>query len=64
MLLTITAAAKELGCSTEHARNMIRSGRWPAYKIGPRATRIDPEEIKALGKLTMQAERAKERTKE
>ncbi len=61
MLLSLTAAARELGCSVEHARRMIRSGRWPAYKIGPRAVRIDPEEIKALGRLTIQAEREKEK---
>lgn len=55
MLMSITAAAKELGVCTEHIRRMIRKGRWPAYNLGEKATRIDPEEIKSLGRLVNQA---------
>jgi excisionase family DNA binding protein len=56
MLVSITVAAKELGVSTEHIRRMIRAGKWPVYSLGPKATRIDPEEIKALGRLIAKAE--------
>ena len=51
MLLSISDAAKELGVSTETVRKKIRSGTWPFYKLGPKTTRIDPEEILALGRL-------------
>ncbi len=61
MLATIRAGALELGCSPEHIRRMIRNGRWPYYRLGPKAIRIDPEEIKGLGRLIAQGE--KEMTK-
>ena len=51
MLRSITDASTELGCSTEHIRRQIRAGRWPFYKLGKKGTRIDVEEIKALGRL-------------
>jgi len=57
MLVRITEGAKELGVSTEHVRRMVRAGRWPAYRLGPKATRIDPDEIRALGKLIFEGER-------
>ncbi len=50
MLVSVTQGAKELGISVEHIRRQIRAGRWPYYKLGPKATRIDPDEIKALGR--------------
>jgi excisionase family DNA binding protein len=56
MLMTVTQAAKELGVSTEHMRRMIRSKKWPAYSLGRKATRVDPEEIKSLGRLIANAE--------
>ena len=56
-LQSISQGSKELGCSTEHARRQIRAGRWPAYKLGPKALRIDPEEIRALGKMIHESER-------
>ncbi len=55
MLMSVAAAARELGCSTEHVRRMIRKGKWPVYSLGPKATRIDVEEIKALGRLIAKA---------
>jgi excisionase family DNA binding protein len=55
--MSVTSAAKELGVSTEHIRRMIRSGKWPVYQLGPKATRVDPEEIRALGKLIAEARR-------
>lgn len=51
MLLNVSQAAKELGVSTETVRRNIRARRWPFYKLGPKTTRIDPDEIRALGKL-------------
>jgi excisionase family DNA binding protein len=57
MLATISAGARELGCSPEHARRMIRNGRWPYYRLGVRAIRIDPEEIKNLGRLIAEREK-------
>lgn len=50
-LITIREASKILGCSTEHIRRQIKAGKWPAYALGERATRLDPEEIIRLGKL-------------
>lgn len=51
ILLNITQAAKELGVSAETVRRNIRAKKWPFYKLGPKSTRIDPQEIRALGKL-------------
>jgi len=59
MLMSVTAGAKELGVSTEHVRRMIRARKWPAYSLGRKAMRIDPEEIKALGRLIAEAEKRK-----
>jgi len=56
MLSTVSQGARELGVSTEHARRMIRAGRWPYYTLGKKATRIDVEEIKALGRLIAEGE--------
>lgn len=52
MLMSITNAAKELGVSTMHIRRMIRFGGWPVYCMGPKATRIDVEEIRTLARLS------------
>jgi excisionase family DNA binding protein len=54
MLVTVTQAAKILGVSIEHIRRQIRAGCWPYYKLGPKATRIDVDEIRALGRLNAQ----------
>lgn len=59
-LVSISQAAKQLGCCTEHVRRMIRAGRWPAYKLGPKATRIDVDEVRALGRLIQQGERERQ----
>ncbi len=56
MLMSIRTAARELGCSAEHAWRMVKVGKWPAYRLGPKTTRLDVEEIKALGRLKFQAE--------
>ncbi len=52
MLVSVSIGARELGLSVEHLRNMIKAGRFPSYKLGPRATRVDVDEIKNLGKLS------------
>ncbi len=54
MLVSVTTAAKELGVSIMHIRRMIKAGKWPTYQLGPKATRLDIDEIKALCKLTAQ----------
>lgn len=55
MLLTIEDAAKELKCSPETLWRQIRLGRLPAYKLSPRTTRVDMEELKAFGRRKVQA---------
>ena len=55
MLLRVSEAAKVLGVSLEHMRRKIRAGEWPTYQLGPKATRIDPDEIKAIGRLIADA---------
>ncbi len=55
MLVTVSQAARELGVSTEHARRMIRSGKWPTYKLGTKATRVDVGEIRQLARLRGEA---------
>jgi excisionase family DNA binding protein len=57
MLVSVSAAARELGVSTEHIRRMMRAGKWPSYKLGPKAMRLDPDEIRALGRMISEAER-------
>ena len=51
MLMSVSAAARELNLSVEHLRKMIKAKRIPSYKLGPKATRIDVEEVKNLGRL-------------
>ena len=55
MLVGITQAAHELGVSTEHIRRMVRAGKWPVYRLGRKATRLDVDEIKRLGRLDIEA---------
>jgi len=56
MLLTVEQAAKELNCSTENLRRQIRLGLLPCYRIGPRTTRLDVAEVKALARKQAKAE--------
>jgi len=51
MLTTITNAAKELGISVVHIRRQIRRGSWPFYRLGPKALRIDANEIRSLSRI-------------
>lgn len=56
MLMNLTRAAEVLGMSVLTIRRRISSGEWPAYKLGPKSTRVDPDEIKSLGRLISQSE--------
>ena len=57
MLVNFAQAAKELSVSTEHIRRRVRAGIWPVYKLGPKATRIDVDEIRLLSRQPAQDER-------
>jgi excisionase family DNA binding protein len=56
MLISLTEASRELGVSTKHIRDMVKLGKWPAYRVGVKALRIDPQEIRDLARLISQAE--------
>ena len=56
MLTTVKMAAQELGISSDHVRRMIKLGQFPFYRLGLRAIRVDPEEIKSLGRLIAEGE--------
>ena len=51
MLVKIREASRLLGVSPEHISRQIKAGKWPYYRLGPKAFRIDVEEIKKLGRL-------------
>ena len=51
MLQSIHETSKALKLSERHVRRMISEGRWPYYRLGRRAIRLDVDEIKKLGKL-------------
>ncbi len=57
MLKAIPEASKELGVSAEHARRMVRAKKWPFYRLGPKATRLDVEEIRLLSRQPAQDKR-------
>jgi excisionase family DNA binding protein len=50
MLVTILEVAKELKVSDRHVRRMIAEGKYPFYRIGDRAVRLDLEEIKSVSR--------------
>jgi excisionase family DNA binding protein len=50
MLVSIQEAAKELKVSDRHVRRMIAEGKYPFYRIGDRAVRLDLEEIKSASR--------------
>lgn len=49
-MLTIQEAAKALKVSDRHVRRMIAEGKYPFYRIGNRAVRLDLEEIKTASR--------------
>lgn len=50
-LISIPEASKSLGISKAHLYRLIKAGRIPFYRLSPRTTRLDVEEIKSLGRL-------------
>jgi excisionase family DNA binding protein len=60
MLVKIREGSRILGVSPDHVRRQIRAGHWPYYRLGPKATRIDPEEIKKIGRVTANADGTKQ----
>jgi excisionase family DNA binding protein len=50
MLISIQEAAKALKVSDRHVRRMIAEGKYPFYRIGNRAVRLDLEEIKSASR--------------
>lgn len=63
MLASIREASEFLGLSEMHIRRQIRLGRWPFYRLGPRAMRVDLEELKQLAKLVGKIEMARRKRK-
>jgi excisionase family DNA binding protein len=57
MIETIKEGSEKLKVSVDHTRRMIKLGRWPFYRLGIRAIRIDPEEIQNLGRLIAEKEK-------
>lgn len=51
MLVSIQEAAKALKVSDRHVRRMIAEGKYPFYRIGDRAVRLDLEEIKSASRI-------------
>lgn len=47
-LMTIADAAERLGVSTKTIRKRIATGELPAYRIGPRAIRVDQDDVDRL----------------
>ena len=56
-LCNIKKAAEQLGVSERHMRRMIAEGRWPFYRLGRGAIRLDIDEIKKLGRLAAEGTR-------
>ena len=56
MLLTIQETAKVLKVTDRHVRRMIATGKYPFYRVGNRAVRLDLEEIKAASKGKVNSE--------
>ena len=55
MLVSVSTAARELNLSVEHLRKMIKTKHIPSYKLGPKATRVDLDEIRQLARLRGEA---------
>ena len=56
-LYCIRDTAKEFHVSERHVRRMIAEGRWPFFRVGRGAIRLDVEEIKKLGRLAAEGTR-------
>ena len=53
-LISVSRAARELGISGISLRRKILEGRIPAYRFGPKLTRIDLDEVKKKTRVTAQ----------
>jgi len=62
-LVAIPEAAQALNLSQRHIRRMISKRRWPFYRLGLKAIRIDLDEVKALGRVIAEGEQERRRTK-
>ena len=51
MLIDVETAAKALNVSESFLRNLVRSREIPCYKLSPRTTRFDLEELRAHMRL-------------
>ena len=55
-LKSVTEAAEELGLCKAQVRKKINAGEWPYFKLGKKATRLDVDEIKSLGRVLAKGE--------
>jgi excisionase family DNA binding protein len=53
MLVSIKEAANCLSLSPSHIRKMIAGGRFPSYRMGSRIIRVDPDEIRAATRASV-----------
>jgi excisionase family DNA binding protein len=51
MFVSIHEAAKTLKVSERHLRRMMATGKYPYYRVGARALRLDLKEILALSRI-------------
>jgi excisionase family DNA binding protein len=51
-LFSIPQASRLLSVSRNHLYKLIKSGRIPAYRISPRATRVDLAEVRSSIKIS------------
>jgi hypothetical protein len=56
MLKSISDVARELSCSEQTVRQKIALGLWPSYRLGPKSTRLDVDEIKKIAAADRQSE--------
>ena len=59
MFISIPKASKELQVSERHLRKLLRLGRIPAYKLSPRTTRVDLDELREHMRLLADNERGR-----
>ena len=62
-LVSIREAARALGVSADTIRRRIKGGQWPYYPLGPKAIRLDNEEIKSLGRIIAEGEQERRKGK-
>lgn len=58
-LVTIAAAAEQLGVCTRTIHRYVSEGRLRAYRVGPRAVRFDPFDVAQLARPIPTARRAR-----